>query len=420
MSVVRKSSWSPAGAVMLALGGLWGCAPSGPAPEAPPVFNNTTDPTNGGSNYLGSAACGACHPEIAALHSIHGHAHQLNRIEGVAPTYPGEASGGNVPQPPSGFAWEDISYVIGGYLRRALFVDQDGYILETGVTGVNKQWNLTFPDNGAVAGFVAYNATQTQRQPYEYSCFVCHTTGPRPQDPNLPVFQENRKGIAGTWQEAGVRCEACHGPGSRHVGNPHNRDEFTDASARFCGTCHAPGTGEVIQAEGGFIQYREQYAEFRASGGHAGLACVDCHNPHASALNSENGFRQPCTACHPDKDLGFHAGKVYTRGDFVEELDCQSCHLPLAGKSATSFIVGDSAGRVGDVHTHIFRISTEPVGFTAMFTPDGSAVVKDSAGKAAVTVDFVCLRCHNSDNGFPFRLTIRSASEIAIGIHGFK
>ena len=54
-------------------------------------------------------------------------------------------------------------------------------------------------------------------------------------------------------------------------------------------------------------------------------------------------------------------------------------------------------------------------GYTRLFQ-----VVKDANGKAAVTIDFVCLRCHNTENGFPFRLTLKSASEIARGIHGVE
>jgi hypothetical protein len=93
--------------------------------------------------------------------------------------------------------------------------------------------------------------------------------------------------------------------------------------------------------------------------------------------------------------------------------------MPFASRSATWAVVGESNGRVGDMRTHILRINTNTVDYTGMFTTDGSAVLKDSAGRAAVTVDFVCLRCHNTDDGYPFRLTLRSAAEIARGIHGF-
>ena len=92
--------------------------------------------------------------------------------------------------------------------------------------------------------------------------------------------------------------------------------------------------------------------------------------------------------------MGFHAGKVYANGDYVETLTCVSCHMPYVTKSAASTLVGETKGRVGDMKTHIFRISTDPVDYTAFFTPDKTRVAKDSSGRATVTVDFVCLRCH--------------------------
>src|SRR3990172_11931515 len=51
-------------------------------------YNNTTDRTNKDANFLGSAACRACHPTLADQHTIHGHAHKLTRVEGQAPTFP--------------------------------------------------------------------------------------------------------------------------------------------------------------------------------------------------------------------------------------------------------------------------------------------------------------------------------------------
>ena len=53
---------------------------------------------------------------------------------------------------------------------------------------------------------------------------------------------------------------------------------------------------------------------------------------------------------------------------------------------------------------------------SAMFNAGGSAVQKDGQGRAAVTVDFVCLRCHNqAGNVFP--LTLSGARLIADGMH---
>ena len=61
------------------------------------VFYNTTDPTNGGAGYVGSAACTACHQEIAGLAGLHAHAHALKGTEGDAPGYPPEALRAAVP-----------------------------------------------------------------------------------------------------------------------------------------------------------------------------------------------------------------------------------------------------------------------------------------------------------------------------------
>ena len=83
--------------------------------------------------------------------------------------------------------------------------------------------------------------------------------------------------------------------------------------------------------------------------------------------------------------------------------------------SASPAVVGDEA-RVGDVRGHIFRIDTENLDATGMFTADGSAVRKAGDGRAAVTLDFVCLRCHNqAGNVFP--LTLSGARLIADGMH---
>jgi hypothetical protein len=44
------------------------------------------------------------------------------------------------------------------------------------------------------------------------------------------------------------------------------------------------------------------------------------------------------------------------------------------------------------------------------------AVRKDDQGRAAVTVDFVCLRCHNA-GGNATRFTVEAAAFVAEGMH---
>lgn len=409
---------------------LWiaaGC-PTAPLPDTPtdgaPVFNNTSDPTNGDASYVGSAVCAACHNDIGERTRVHAHTQALKRTEGVAPDYPRQGVRAGVPDPPDGKTWDDVGYVIGGYTLAALFVDADGFVMTDGVEAVNTQWNLDFSPNGAIAGFVSYRPDQQTPLPYEYGCFRCHTTGPQPQNPDHPGSQDGRVGVRGTWVETGVQCEACHGPGSRHVPNPQARDLFVDSTPQTCARCHTSGDDPaVIHATDGFINTNEQYAELLGSGGHAGFVCTICHEPHTSAIyDRSNGIRSECTACHSDMNMARHEGRVFSRGGYVEDLTCESCHMPFAVKSAmaaTEQIVG-GVGRMGDVRSHIFRIDTRGVNSEAMFSSDGRRVVKDTLGRAAVTVDFVCLRCHTDEsaidnNAFP--LSLDFASEIAEQIH---
>ncbi len=115
--------------------------------------------------------------------------------------------------------------------------------------------------------------------------------------------------------------------------------------------------------------------------------------------------------------MALHDGKVFVRGDYTETLTCESCHMPYATRtsSAASTAVVGPNGRMGDTRTHIFRISREAADFNTFFSGPGDSVLKDSDGRAAVTVDFVCLRCHNGVG--TFNLTVSRAAEIAPNLH---
>lgn len=410
MRVLAQSTLLEA-VISLSVVGCWGeFIPPVPAD----TYANMTDPTNGGATYIGSAACAVCHPSQGTLHSLHGHSHMLTKLAGAAPVFPAAATQAGVPEPPDGRVWTDITYVLGGFRWKARFIDSNGYLMTDGVDGVNSQWNLEFLPNGATPGFVSYEAGQVNPKPYAYACFVCHATGP-----SSTGHQDSLEGVEGTWSEPGVQCEACHGPGSRHPSNPSAGTIYVNPDAEFCGTCHRRGEDvNVIPASGGFIRHHEQYQELLASP-HARLRCVTCHEPHTSSVyDAEHAIINTCGDCHPQTDMALHQGKIYVRGDYTEFLSCQSCHMPLATKSATTAApeVAGPLGRIGDVKTHIWWINTNQVDYTAMFTADGSSVKKDSSGRAAVTVDFVCLRCHNA-TGNAFALTIRSATDIAPQMH---
>jgi len=373
---------------------------------------NTDDPTNGGATYLQSAACAACHPAYAARHAVHGHSQILKKLAGGPPSYPADGARAGVPKPPEGTSWYDVRFVIGGYRHKALFLDDRGYVMTDGVDGVNTQWDLGFLPIGA-AGWASYLPDQIDPKPYELDCLRCHTTGPDPTG-----SQDSLVGIEGTFVEPGVQCEACHGPGSNHVPNPPS-NIYVNTGAAFCGECHSrSGDVDVIPAEDGYIRSEGQYQELLASP-HADFSCLTCHDAHASVTyDRDNAIINECSACHTEQNMALHEGEVYVQGDYVERLTCESCHMPFATRSARAAgeaVVGP-LGRMGDVRTHLWSINTDETDYTAMFSADGTHVAKDAQGKAAVTVDFVCIRCHN-DIGNAFALTVKSASNVAPQIH---
>jgi hypothetical protein len=407
------------GVALLALAtALGGC----PTPPPGPVFNNTTDPTNGGASFIGSAACAACHPEIRAVTRIHGHTYALNKLENAPPIYAPEGTRAGVPQAPGDQTFADVSYVVGGYTHDALFLDQTGFIMTDQSVGAASQWNLTDPRNGTVAGFGPNLFDQPEPLPYDFSCFRCHTVGPQPPTTGHES-QDGRPGIQGTFAEPGAQCEACHGPGSNHIPNPAARTEFVDSSALLCARCHTAGPDpNEILAWHGFIEMGTQYAELLSSGGHSTFSCGVCHDPHASAnYDRSTAIRNSCPTCHGDHGIPLHEGVVFQRGDYREEVVCESCHMPLA--SLTGSIAPESAagtiGHVADTRTHIFRIDPSPIEASVFFTADGTRVIKDATGRAAVPVVFVCLRCHNdtSTANNSFVLPLKNAAELATNMH---
>lgn len=415
----------PLAAVALAFPlGLGGC----PRPDSDGsntgVYRNTSDPTNAGATFVGSAACAACHAETAATAARHGHVHALQAVRGAAPRFDAASIAAGVPAPPPGFTWNDISYVIGGYTRGARFVNAAGFVLTDGTAGTLTQWNLSYPATGTLTGFAAFLPTQVTALPFAFEDFRRLTTGPRERTAQHPKSQDSRPGILGTWFESGVGCEACHGPGSRHVPNPGARDLFVGSRASDCGQCHtASSDPRTIPTADGYLHPYAQYSELLASGGHAGFNCTYCHDPHASTLHDRSaGIRNQCTACHTDATMAAHGGVVFRRGDYVEPVTCESCHMPFTGRSfaaASTAIVG-STGRMGDVRGHIFRIDPARATVADMLTADGSTVARDTAGRAGVSIDFACLRCHTTDNTVPnnaFPLTPDLAGQIAQNVH---
>lgn len=318
--------------------------------------------------FAGSATCARCHGGIHDAFQTSGHPHVLERVvDGERPEYPWrDLVEHPLIDPPPGHSWDDISHVVGGFAWAARFLDRDGFLL----AGLEAQWSLE------TGQWLPYAPEAAPRRIYD--CGRCHTTGYTPFG-----SQDGREGIAGTWQEPGVGCEACHGPGGRHAADPTEVDMVVDRSAELCGQCHAltPDLALVpawppAEGRGQFIRHENQYAELLNSP-HANLTCVTCHDPHRSAVfQPEAAIERPCQSCHEEIEIFITGGGAHT---------CENCHLPPAVMVATQLFPYEA-----EAQSHLFRINRDPEA-QMFFEQDG-----EWYSQPFLTLDFTCLRCHFS------------------------
>lgn len=165
-------------------------------------------------------------------------------------------------------------------------------------------------------------------------CFGCHTTastvnGHFDPDHLLP----------------GVTCEACHGPGTRHVSsmkqarieeglavilNPAKLKPVE--SVDFCGACHRTWVdiveaGTVGVSTARFPAYRLE--ESRCWGkGDIRITCLACHDPHQPLVHASGSYDSACLRCHRattgSKVTSAHPGAACPRST----KNCVTCHMP--------------------------------------------------------------------------------------------
>ena len=310
------------------------------------------------ADYVGSDQCFSCHQEQYNYWQASGHPWKLRKAE--------KARYSKLPLPP-GYSWDDISYVIGGAVKKARFIDQEGFIITSAKDGSEAKTQYNIEDGS----WSFYH--KGEKKPYQ--CGPCHMTAYSP-DGN----QDGRPGMIGTWLEDGITCEECHGPGSDHIRKPAKVNVIINTSAEACGKCHQRGgIPSAPPAKGGFIRHHEQINELRV-GPHAEMDCLQCHDPHQRAILTEPN----CGDCH-DEILQKFAKDVHARAG----RECIDCHMPRVTKSAIKL-----NSYTADVRTHIFKINTDPN--ADMFRVVEEKGKKSTFAKGFVTVDFVCLGCHGS------------------------
>lgn len=178
------------------------------------------------SGYVGTAACSKCHVEISRHweHSLHGEMMRPARtttVEGDftqgkivlhASTYLLRQQSGNyfiTESDLTGTPQEHkVEYTLGRHrVQHYLTTLADGRIIVLPPTwdNVGRKWihdvDLGNPEEDPAVEIQTWNKT----------CYSCHVSGEKKN------FNTEQLRYATTWQDFGVSCERCHGPGKEHV-----------------------------------------------------------------------------------------------------------------------------------------------------------------------------------------------------------
>jgi hypothetical protein len=83
---------------------------------------------------------------------------------------------------------------------------------------------------------------------------------------------------------------------------------------------------------------KHQKSSFPLSGGHAAVACDECHKPLAGTKVTPYHFNQlSCTTCHEDVHHGQFAQRMSLRDASGRMLGCEACHSTNEWKDMTKF-----------------------------------------------------------------------------------
>lgn len=305
-----------------------------------------------GPTYVGSDKCATCHG--AKYESFQETWHPQMLRPANEDTIVGDFASTD---PDLTFARDEVAYVVGGQLSQRYLTEIEGelYVLPA-------QWNVFTGE------WVAFHPEDWMERPYSRYCAGCHTTGFEPE--------------SGTWSEAGVQCEACHGPGSEHVALTGERAAIVnpavldfDEQTEICAQCHSRGTDPTgtyefpvdfqpagaLKLDDAFIAvtdqdhfwpdgsskaHHQEYLDWKKSPHADGVSCIFCHVSHSHGETAQQTRwvgNHRCVICHEEKrDLKAHVPYMDTQSAF-----CTDCHMPTLVEAAT-------AEYNFDIHSHTF------------------------------------------------------------------
>ena len=363
-------------ALLVGAGSVASC--SSPPPQSPP------SQTEGGGNFVGSAACQSCHQEI---YDRWKDTLMANIIRDPKQHPEAIIADFSTPNPLVTFKKEDVAFTYGSKWKQRYFtkIGDDYFVFPAQWDVRNKTWRPYYPRPGTDWWTSIYPADQMQR-PTGPLCDGCHA-----------VNYNIKTKIPTEWN---VGCEKCHGAGGPHVKNPIaattvNPSKLDDVrSDDVCIQCHSQGQPRTNPIEGRHYDWpvgyqpgdrlsdfwkleehhlgKETFTHWPEGTAHKnrmqgndfvqsqmylkGVRCYACHDTHGTEYEAD--LRLPgnavCVQCHsgvlqpgPRGSITFHTQHAADS----EGSKCIACHMPA---------IQQTIGTV-NVRSHTFRFISPAV-----------------------------------------------------------
>ncbi len=355
-------------------------------------------------SFVGAQACAGCH--VAQLEAWRGSHHALAMQKATQATVLGDFAGAQLKHfgvtttffrdgdkfmvrtdGPDGALHEyPITYTFGFYpLQQYLIAMPGGRLQVLGIAWDSRlkdqdgqRWFHLYPDQKLPAGDRLHWTGRDQT--WNYQCADCHSTDLKK---NYDLATDT---YTTSWTDVDVACEACHGPGSRHVAwanspeakahsgdspdrmgltnwlkptdhghwemNPETgiarrTEKLASAELDTCAACHSrrkviakdPVPGEpyldaympallepgLYHADGQIDGEVYEYGSFLQSRMHAaGITCSNCHDPHSAKLLAEGNAL--CAQCHLPAKFDMTEHHHHQPGSAGAQ--CVNCHMP--------------------------------------------------------------------------------------------
>lgn len=310
-----------------------------------------------GDPYVGSKACGECHPGIYALHTNSGHARTLRPAArrlisraldgrtiadperpGVDYSYRLDSRGFHVTRNTPGETGQEflIDFALGSGHHATTFVgvsDPDPVqpkLLEHRLThyadGDHMDVTPGQREGLNIPGLVPWGRVLEGKDAVK--CLRCHST-------RISRYSDSWVDFATLIPD--VACERCHGPGRDHIEAARRGEEdlrmplglerwTADEMMSACGECHR----HPANAPAGMINPDNPHlARFQPVGlmqsrcytaSEGALSCLNCHDPHARVESDHVSYESACLSCHSRP--GQRECNVSPRNG------CVTCHMP--------------------------------------------------------------------------------------------